>query len=89
MRTSLELCWEIQVEMESRKQAEDRLRHNMLEAMVEAALQGHALGEWEDVDGEDMMMRYQAVCDQCGKSVYASSQALYSILADDCLGRSE
>lgn len=73
--------------MESRKQAEDRLRRNMLEAMVEASLQGHTLGKWEALDGEDMM-RYQAVCGQCGKSVYASSQALYSILADNCSGRS-
>ncbi len=80
---SLELCWKIRTEMESRKQAEDRLKRNMLAAMVEAALQGHTLGEWETVDGEDML-RYQAVCDQCSKSVYASSQALYSILADNC-----
>ena len=72
--------------MESRKQAEDRLKRNMLAAMVEAALQGHTLGEWEAVDGEDKM-RYQALCSRCGKSVYASSQALYSILADSCPGQ--
>ncbi len=72
--------------MESRKQAEDRLKRNILAAMVEAALQGHSLGEWEAVDGEDKM-RYQAFCSRCGKSVYVSSQALYSILADNCSDR--
>ena len=33
--------------------------------------------------------KYQAVCARCGKSVYASPVALYSILEDECPGQEE
>ena len=72
--------------MESRKQAEARVKANMLEAMVEAALNGHDLGPFEPVD-EPGMLKYQAVCHKCANSVYVSSVALYSILEDSCPGR--
>jgi hypothetical protein len=53
----------------------------MLEAQVEALLQGHDLLPWEVADE---MGGYQAVCRGCGLSVYTSHKALYSILPDHC-----
>jgi hypothetical protein len=43
------------------------------------------LGAFEAVE-EPGMLKYQAVCGACGKSVYASPVALYSILEDECPG---
>ena len=60
--------------MDNKRQAEIRLRENLLEAMVEATLQGHELSEWQSVD-ETGNLRYQAICVRCGGSVYVSSQA--------------
>jgi hypothetical protein len=71
--------------METRKQAETRLRKNVLQAQVEAALSGHDLGPFEPVD-EPGVLKYQAFCKLCGRSVYASSVALYSLLEDECPG---
>jgi hypothetical protein len=71
--------------MNSREQEENRPKENVLEAMVEAALQGHELEPFEPVD-EPGIRKYQAVCSRCGKSVYASRKALYSILEDICPG---
>jgi hypothetical protein len=61
--------------------AAGQLRQNMLEAQVEALLQGHDLLPWEVADE---MGGYQAVCRGCGLSVYTSHKALYSILPDHC-----
>lgn len=69
--------------MESEEQAEARLREHILAAQVEAALQGHELGPFESVD-EPGLLKFQAFCSSCGKSIYASSVALYSILEDTC-----
>jgi len=71
--------------MESREQAEARLRENLLDAQVIASLGGHDLGPFEPVD-EPGMMKFQAFCLKCGKSVYVSTIALYSILEDSCPG---
>ena len=71
--------------MESREQAEDQLRENLLEAQAMAALGGHDLESFEPVD-EPGMMKYQAFCLKCGKSVYVSTIALYSILEESCPG---
>ena len=53
---------------------------------MEAALQGHELEPFELVD-EPGMLKYQAFCLSCGKSVYVSSLALYSILEETCPGQ--
>ncbi len=64
--------------------ADDRLRANMLEFQVEASLGGHDLSSWEKTeDGSG----YQAVCRQCGASVYTSGGPVYSILAETCPGK--
>ena len=64
--------------------AAGQLRQNMLEAQVEALLQGHDLLPWE---AADEMGGYQAVCRECGLSVYTSHKALYSILPERCPGQ--
>jgi len=69
----------------NRRQAENRLRENVLRAQVEAALGGHDLSPFEPVE-EPGVFKYQAFCDLCGKSVYASGVALYSLLEDECPG---
>ena len=71
--------------MNSREQKEVSLRENITEAMVEAALQGHELEPFEPVD-EPGVLKYRALCLRCGKSVYVSSLAHYSILEDICPG---
>lgn len=68
--------------MEPRKAAETRLRANMLEAQIMAALGGHQLQPWEAID--ENSLRYQAHCSLCNKVIFVSSQALYSLLADTC-----
>lgn len=72
----------------NREQAETRLRENILEALVEAAMQGHVLGPFEPLP-EPGMPKYQAFCHSCGKSVYVSHKTLYSILEEDCPGWEE
>lgn len=62
-------------------EAEIRLKENMMEAQVEAALAGHQLGQWEGQEDGG----YQAVCSRCGGSIYVSHRTLYSILEDSCL----
>ena len=64
-------------------QNDDQLKANMLEVQVEASLAGHDLGGWEETeDGNG----YQAVCGNCGKSVYVSGKTVYSILEETCPG---
>lgn len=58
---------------------EARLKENMLEAGVEAALQGHELGHWEKVEGH---AGYEARCGKCGMTVYVSGRTLYSMLGE-------
>jgi hypothetical protein len=70
--------------MESREPAEARLKENLLEAAVEAALQGHDLASWEQVD--ERGLEWQAVCKQCGRSVWVSSRTMYSLLEEQCPG---
>lgn len=58
------------------------LREAMLEAMAEAALGGHELGEWETVENG-----YEARCSLCGMSTWLGYEGLrYSILEDECSG---
>lgn len=63
---------------------EARLKANMLQAQVEAALQGHELGSWEPADAEGI--GWQARCGLCGRAIYASGRRLYSRLAERCPG---
>jgi hypothetical protein len=71
--------------MESREAAEARLRENLLETAVEAALQGHDLDAWAQVD--ERGLEWQAVCKRCGASVAVSERWLYSLLADERPGK--
>ncbi len=68
--------------MEPGHEAEARLKANMLEAQIMAALGGHQLHAWEAID--ETALRYHARCSQCNRIILASSQALYSLLADSC-----
>jgi hypothetical protein len=61
----------------------ESLRENILAAQVEAAMRGHELGAFEAVD-EPGRAKYQVFCRSCGKSVYVSDAAVYSILEDEC-----
>lgn len=63
---------------------ESQLKANMLQAQVEAALQGHDLGSWEPADDEGL--GWQARCSPCGKSVYVNGRRLYSLMAERCPG---
>jgi hypothetical protein len=51
--------------VESREKAEARLRENLLDAQVMAALGGNDLGPFEPVDGPGMM-KYQAFACSAG-----------------------
>lgn len=66
------------------QEMESQLKANMLEAQVEAALQGHELGHWEPVDEE--MSGWEARCGKCGGTVYVSGKTLYSVLGERCGG---
>jgi hypothetical protein len=58
------------------------LREGMLEAIAEAALGGHELGQWEQVDNG-----YEARCSSCGMSTWLGHDGLrYSLLEDTCTG---
>ena len=61
----------------------ERLRGNLLECMVIAALGGHDLKSWEP-DMESGLMGYEAVCRRCGMSTYASSVTMFSYLENRC-----
>lgn len=67
-------------DLESRDPAEQKIKSNMLEAMVEASLQGHNLGQWE-MSGDDT---YMALCDKCAKAVYINSVSIRSLMAAKC-----
>ncbi len=58
----------------------DDARAAILEVQVNAALAGHDLGPFEEVDNG-----YQAKCRRCGKTVWVGENGLiYSLLADTC-----
>ena len=63
-----------------------RLKENVLAAQVEAALQGHDLGGFEQVQEEEYKLGYEARCKKCGKSVYVNYKVIHSILAPKCPG---
>lgn len=58
------------------------LKAALPEAQVEAALGGHQLGPFAEVENG-----YQAVCTTCGVSSWVGPQGLrYSLLAEVCQG---
>ena len=59
----------------------------MLEAVVEAALGGHDLEAWEQLDAE--RNEYQARCKLCHKTTWVGRSLRYSILEDTCPGTPE
>lgn len=61
------------------------LKENMLEAAVEAAVQGHELGEWQQVD--EAGREWEAKCRVCGRTTYVSHTVRYSVLGDHCDGQ--
>lgn len=59
----------------------DYFRENVLQAQVEAALQGHDLTPFEPVNKRG----YQATCRKCVGSVWVNTSGLmYSLLANPC-----
>lgn len=60
----------------------DELKEALLEAQVEAALGGHNLGSFEEVENG-----YQAECMLCKMTTWVGKNGLrYSILKDSCPG---
>ena len=60
----------------------NELKEVVLQAQVEAALQGHDLTPFEPVSERG----FQATCRACGNSVWVDiSGLMYSLLADDCV----
>jgi hypothetical protein len=59
-----------------------KLERNQREVETSASLQGHSLGEWEQVKGSEM--EYQATCMTCGGFVYVSDVSVYNLLLDTC-----
>lgn len=61
--------------------AEREAREAHLEAMAEAALGGHELGEWEQVENG-----WQARCSRCGQTTWIGDNGLrYGLLDESCL----
>ncbi len=58
------------------------LKENMLEAAVEAALQGHELGAWRQVDQAGR--QWEARCKVCGRTMFVSDTVRYSVLGEHC-----
>ncbi len=65
--------------------AVDKLRENVLATQVEAALQGHHLGEFRPVDGLSPL-GHEAFCAKCTMSVYVSDKTVFSIMPIKCPG---
>lgn len=66
--------------LERYKQEQSKANEPMMEAMVNAALNGHDLGEWIPVK-----TGWQANCRKCSKSVWVGSEGvIYSLLNAPC-----
>lgn len=63
------------------------VKEAMLEAAIEAALGGHDLAPWEQLD--ESGNEYQAHCKLCLKTTWVGSSLRYSILEDTCPGAPE
>ena len=59
---------------------ESEVREAHLEAMATAALGGHELGDWEQVENG-----WQASCCRCGRTTWIGNNGLrYGVLEDNC-----
>ncbi|MFQ5398584.1 MAG: hypothetical protein ACE5E7_03205 [Anaerolineae bacterium] len=65
-----------------RKDMAESLARHMREAETAASIQGHRLGEWEEVSAADM--EYLATCRDCGSFVYVSHASIYDLLVEGC-----
>jgi hypothetical protein len=61
---------------------QEKLERHQREVEASASIQGHLLGEWEQVKGSEM--EFQATCQVCGGFVYISDASVYNLLLDDC-----
>lgn len=59
------------------EQTKIKLKTTILQAMVEAALSGHDIGEWRALDAKERY--FQAVCRQCHQPTLVSAFVLYAI----------
>ncbi|MCP4426100.1 MAG: hypothetical protein GY803_16530 [Chloroflexi bacterium] len=62
---------------ERKTQLQTKLKASFLQAMVEAALEGHDLGGWQGLD--DRGWHYQAVCRQCRQPTLVSTTTVHPI----------
>ena len=63
-----------------KQKANQPMRAAHLEAMAEAALGGHELGEWEQVENG-----WQVVCKLCKSTTWIGENGLrYSLLGESC-----
>ena len=60
----------------------EKLERHQREVEASASIQGHLLGDWEQVKGSEM--EFQATCQVCGGFVYVSDNSVYNLLLDDC-----
>ena len=68
---------------DSREEADAILKDSILEAQVEAPLQGHNLGSFKAVD--TITGGYEAGCKFCGLTSWVGDNGLrYSLLEDKC-----
>ena len=71
--------------MKSSDEATARLRENVLEAQVRAALAGHDIGPFDPVNST--AGGYQAECRKCFQTIWLRDDGLmYSLLAERCPG---
>ena len=69
-------------EAQPAEEAPAALRESMIEAMAEAALGGHELGQWDEVENG-----YQDRCSLCGMTTWLGPDGIrYSVLEDECSG---
>ena len=63
--------------MREKKESDTRLKSKLMQAMVEAALEGHQIGEWQTIGkGHEF---YQAICRQCHQPALVSATAAFVI----------
>jgi hypothetical protein len=61
---------------------QEHLARQKREIEASASINGHSLGDWEQVPGSDL--EYQATCTVCGGFVYISKASTYDLLTDNC-----
>lgn len=73
---------EITIDAQLDQDNEIRLKESLMEAAVEAALGGHDLAQWQQVENG-----WQAACKLCQATIWIGENGLrYSLLEDSCSG---